>query len=98
VGRAESPRHRELTFEFVDRNNLSRAGNLRALNRREPYAARAENRDRGSRLDFRGPQYRADAGGNAASDQRRAIEWNVLADFHERVLMQQHLLAIGRYI
>ena len=96
--RAEALRHRELALELVDRDDLQRARDLRALDRCEAYAAGAEHRDRRAGLDLRGPQHRADAGGDAASDERRAIERDVLADFHDRVLMQQHLLAVRRNV
>ena len=96
--RAEPLRHREFAFELVDRDDLARAGDPRALDCREADAARAEHRDGRAGLDFGGVQHRADAGGDAASDQRGAIERDVLADFHQCVLMQQHLLAVGRNV
>src|SRR5579863_572916 len=96
--RAEALRHRELPFELVDRDYLARPRDLRTLDCREAHAARTEHRNRRAGLDFRGSQHRTDTGGDTTSDEGRSIERNVLANFHDCVLMQQHLLAVGRNV
>ena len=39
-----------------------------------------------------GAEHRADAGGDAAADERGAVERHVVADLHQRVLVHEHLL------
>src|SRR5271163_983019 len=98
VRRAEPLCHREFALELVDRDDLPRTGDPGTLDCRETDATRTEYRDRRAGLDLGRAQHRADASGDAASDERRAIERDILAAFHDRVLMQQHLLAVGRNV
>jgi len=96
VGRAEPLRHREFTLEHIDCDYFSRAGNSRALDCSESDAAGAEDGNGRAGLYFGGVEHRADAGRDAASDERGAIEREVLANFHHRVFVEQHFLAVGR--
>ena len=55
-------------------------------------------RNRRARLDFGGVDHGADAGGDAAADQRGAIERHVGADLHDRVFVHQHAFGERRQI
>src|SRR5262249_56750133 len=63
-----------------------------------PDAARTVDCDRRARLDTRGVEHGADAGGHAAADQGRAIERHVVADLHQTALVDQHLLGVRREV
>ena len=45
-----------------------------------------------------GVQHRADAGGDAAADQRGAVERHVVANLHDGVLVHEHPFGIGREV
>ena len=49
-------------------------------------------------VHLRRVDHRAVAGDDAAADQRREFERHVLADFHDGVLVHQHLLGEGREV
>ena len=42
--------------------------------------------------------HRADAGGDAAADQRGAVERHVVADFHDGVFVHQHAFGERRQV
>ena len=87
-----------LILELIDRDDLPCARDSRALNRRQAHSTAAEDRDRRARFDARSVEHRADAGGDAAADQRGAVERNLLGDFHQRVLMHEHVFRVGREV
>ena len=91
-------RQRELRFELIDGDDHARAGDSRALDRREADAAASENRDGRSGLDARGVEHGAHPGRDAASDERGAVQRHVVADLHQRVFMHQHLLGVRRKV
>jgi hypothetical protein len=66
----------------------------RALDYCEPDTARAPYRNRRSRRDLRRVDRGTHSSDDAASDERRAIEREAILDFHQRVLMHQHLLCV----
>src|SRR5262245_55135630 len=88
----------ELVGDDVHRDDHPRTGDHRALDRREPDAAGAVHGHRRTRLDTRGVEDGADAGGHAAADQSRAIERHVVPHLHQPALVDQHLLGVGREI
>ena len=72
----------------VDADDHVGAGHARALHDVEADAAEPEHDDVGARLDLRGVDHRADAGGDAAADVADLVERRVLADLRERDLRQ----------
>ena len=72
----------------VDADDLVGARHARALDDVEADAAEAEHHDIRARLDLRGVDDRADAGGDAAADVADLLERRVLADLRERDLRQ----------
>jgi len=71
----------ELAVTNIDRNNLPRACNPRTLNHRDAHAACAKYSNARSGRHLRGIQCRTDAGRHCASEQRRAIQRDIVADF-----------------
>src|SRR5204863_1419460 len=59
------------------------AGDARALDHREADAAATEHGDARARLHPGGVEHRADAGGDAAADERRALERNLGIDLDQ---------------
>ena len=98
VGGAELAREFELTRHRVDRDDAARAGDRRAVDARQADAAAADHRNRRARFDLRGVDHRADAGRDAAADQRRAVERHVGADLHDGVFVHQHVLGERRQV
>ena len=98
VRRAELAREIELPRHGVDRDDAARAGDAAALDRREADAAAADHDRRVAGPDARGVERRAEAGRDAAADQRRAVERHVGADLHQRVLVHEHALGEGREV
>ena len=92
VGGAELAGQLELRLEHVDGDDLAGAGDGGALDAVEADAAAPDHGDGGAGLDLGGVEHRADAGGDAAADQRGPVERHVLADLHEAVLVDEHLL------
>ena len=95
-GGADAHRHLSLLAELVDRDDLARAADPRALDDRQADPAAAIDRDGLPGLEPGAAQRRADPGQHAAADQRRLVERDVGVDAHDRVLVQQHLLGVGR--
>src|SRR5437868_6563506 len=73
-------------------DNLRCTHHARALNHIQPNAAEAEHHHARARLDFRGVDHRADAGGNAAADVTRLIERRVFPDFRHRDFGQHRVI------
>jgi hypothetical protein len=94
VGGAELARRGELRVHRVDGDDHARAADARALDGGEPDAARTEDGNRRARLDPRGVEHGADAGGDAAADEGGAVQRHLHVDLHERVLVHQHLLGV----
>ena len=92
--RVHEVRHAELLGERlarrveVDADDLVGAGHARALDHVQADAAEAEHDDVRARLDLRGVDHRADAGGDAAADVADLVERRVLADLRQRDLRQ----------
>jgi hypothetical protein len=82
--RAEAPRGRELALVQVDRVDLGRAGNSRALDHREPDGAAADHAHSSALPHLRGLQHRADAGRDRAADQARLLDRERRRQPHER--------------
>src|SRR5262249_4641338 len=94
--RAETARDLLLRLELIDRDDLARAADARALHDRQSDPAAAEYRDGLPGLEPRAAQCRTDPGQHAAADQRGAAERQFGIDAHDRVFVQQHLLGIAR--
>src|SRR5205814_3743307 len=77
IGGAELPGHRELRLQRIDGDDALGAGDARTLDHRESDAAATEYRDAGAGLHFGGVEDGADAGGDAAADERRTLEWDL---------------------
>ena len=65
---------------------------------RQSDAAAADHGHRGTRLDGRGVDHRADARGNGAANQRRTVERHVGADLGECMFMHEHLFRERRQV
>ena len=98
VSGAELFRELELGGKLVDRDDHAGACDSRALDDREANAAGAEDGDGRAGRHFGGVERGADAGHHAASDERGAIERHVVANFHQRVFMQQHFFGVARQV
>ena len=92
VGRAELLRLLALQRPRVDRDDARRAGDARALDDRLADAAAAEHGDRRSGLHLGRVERRADAGRDAAADQRQLRVRHVGLDLHHRRLVDRHRL------
>ena len=66
----------------VDRNDALGTGKCGAIDGRQPDPAATDHRDRGTRLDFGGVEYRTPPGHHAASDQCGAVERDIGIDLH----------------
>ena len=91
-GCAKLPGDRELAGVAIDRNDASRAGKLRSIDRRQSDATDAENGDRRARFYSRAARDRAIACDDTATNQRCKIEWHFIGDFDQRVFVNDHLL------
>ena len=80
----------------VDADDHVGADHARALDHVEADAAEAEHHDLGARLDLRGVDHRADAGGDAAADVADLVEGRVLADLRQRDLRHHGVVGEGR--
>ncbi len=92
---ADTPGHLELAVEHVEADDLPGATDAGPLDDREPDAAAPEHGDGLARLEPRAPERGADAGEDAAPDERGAVERQVGVDPHHRVLVQQHALGVA---
>ena len=92
VGGAELARQFELLRHHVDGDDASGSGNGRAVDGRQPNTAAADHRHVGAGFHAGGVNHRANASGNATTNQRSAVERHVLAHLHQRVLVNQHHL------
>ena len=88
MGHAELLGHGLALRVDVDADDLVGARHARALDDVQADAAEAEHDDVRARLDLRGVDDRADAGGHAAADVAHLLERRVLADFRQRDLRQ----------
>src|SRR5580693_5262882 len=95
VGRTEPPREVELAIVYVDRDDARRSGEPCPLKAVQPDAAASDHGHGGAGRDLRGPQDTTDAGGHGTADQGRRFERNGHIDFHEGVLVNQHLFGEG---
>ena len=93
---AELPRHRLARRVDVDADDDVRARHLRALHDVEANAAQPEHHDIVAGLDARGPDRRADAGGDAAADVTDLVERRVGADLGDRDLGHHGEVREGR--
>ena len=89
-------RHLPLGAELVDRDDLASAADARPLDNRETDPAAAEHCDGLPRLHSRAAQRCTHTGQDAAADECRLVERQIRVDFHQRILVQQHLLGIAR--
>ena len=80
VGGAELLGRLALQLDRVDREDAAGAGDARALDHGLADAAAADDRDGRARLDLRGVERRADAGGDAAADERELLVGEVGVD------------------
>ena len=96
VGGAEMLGHVELRALDVDRDDAPGAGDGGAVDGRQADAAAADHRHRAADLDLGGVDHRAEAGGDAAADQRGPVERHVVADFDQGVLVDQHVFGERR--
>src|SRR5215813_12989727 len=94
--RAETARDLLLRLELIDRDDLARAADARALHDRQPDPAAAEHRDGLSCLQPRAAQRGTDPGQYTAADQCRLVERQFGVDLHDGILVQQHFLGIAR--
>ena len=95
MGGAEFAGGGELRLVDIDGDDGARPADARALDGGQPDAARAEHGDGGAGLDGGGVEHGAEARRHAAADQRGAVEFDVVADPHERVAVDEHLLGVG---
>src|SRR5262249_11710409 len=95
VGRAEACREVELPGGGVHRDDACGTGDATALDDREADAAAADDRRGPAGRRACGIEDRAEARGDAAADQRRAVERDVAADSDEGVLVHEHPLREG---
>src|SRR3984957_19938028 len=86
VGGAEGERGAALELHRVDRDDIARAGDGRALDRVDADAADAVDDGGVAGADLARVHRRADAGGHAAADQRDDLEREVVLDLDRRVL------------
>ena len=82
MGRAEFSREGELVFGEIDGDDLARAGESRAEDDAQAYAAEADHRDRLTGFDLRGVDDRANPGQHRAAEQRGELERQVWVDLH----------------
>jgi len=91
---------REIEFPGlgIDGDDLARAGNSRALERRESDAATTDDDDTGARRNMDRVERGAEAGRDTATDERGAIKRHVLSNLHERSFGTEHLLGKRREV
>ena len=90
VGGAELERGVALQRDGVDGDDARRTRDARTLDHGLADAAAADHDDAGAGLDLRGVQRRADAGGDAAADERELLVGEVGLDLHDRHLVARH--------
>ena len=96
VGGAKGFGEFELVVEQVNRNDLPRAGNRRALNHVQADPAAADHGDRAARLDLGGVNRRPDPGHRAAANKTGPVQGHVVADFNRAALVHDRLLGKRR--
>jgi hypothetical protein len=79
-------------LDRVDGHNGFRTGDSRTLEHELADAPRADHDDRSVWLHARRGQHRADAGERGAAEQRRLLEWHVLAERQGVPLGNDHTL------
>jgi hypothetical protein len=77
-------RHFELVRIQVDGQDAPGLRHHRTLHHGQPDAAEAEHRDGGTRFDFRRVEHRADAGGDAATEQADLVQRRRRVDLGQR--------------
>ncbi len=81
-----------LHLDRVDRDDPRRAGDARALDDGLADAAAADDRDGRAGVHLRGVERGADAGGDAAADQRELVVGDARVDLDDRRLVARHRL------
>ena len=92
VSGAELAREFQLGSHPIDGDDPARAGDVGAVDAGKPHAAAADHRHGGTRLDPCRVDHGPHARGDAAADEGRPVERNVLANLGDGVLVHQHLL------
>ena len=98
VSGAELPCQCELVLVQVDGDDLLCSRDPRALDRRQANAAGAKDSHGAAVMDLGGIHRRAGAGHHAATDQRRFVQGHLVVDVHQRVLVDQGVLGVGREV
>ncbi|CAB4928914.1 unannotated protein [freshwater metagenome] len=93
MGRAECCGERELFVVEVDRHDHRSVRESGALDDRETDPARADHRDGCAGRYLSGVEHGTDAGEHTAPQQACSIEWHVVADLHQVVLADEHVLS-----
>ena len=92
VGRTKSPRQFKLGIEHIDCDDARRTTDERAVDDRQADAAAADDRNRAACLNRSRVEGCPGAGSHTAANKCGPVERHVLANFHERVFMDQHVL------
>ena len=95
VGRAQVQGVGELRLHNVDGYDLPRSGYARPLYGREADASQAKDSNGASRLNAGRVDDRPHAGYDTAANKGSAIEWHVVVDLDQRVLVDQHPLSVA---
>ena len=94
IGGAELGRQLQFDRVGVDSDDAAGACDRRAVDGGHADAAAANDDDGLAGPNLRGIDGGAKARDDAATDQRADVEGHVLVDFHDGVLVHQHLLGI----
>jgi hypothetical protein len=98
IGGAKLPGSGELVLEQVDGDDLRGASEGSALDDVEADAARPDDGHSGADVHLRGVRDGADAGHDAAADERGHVHGDVVGDVDEGVLMDELALRERRHV
>ena len=87
-----------LLGQRVDCDDLARTRDLGGIDRRQPHAAAADDRDGFAGHDRTGIEDRTCPGGHRTADNGRAVERHVLVDRDAGMFVDQHLLGKRRQV
>jgi hypothetical protein len=98
VSGPERPGGLQLLVAHINRDDLPGASGNRPKNRREPNAPAPNDRNRVADLNPGCVGHCPKAGEHRTPDERSPVEGHVLANLHDRPLVHQHVLGVGRQV
>ena len=92
VGGPHLPSELQLAVEQVHRDDALCSGQPRPLNHVQSDTAGADDHDVAARFDLCGVRHCADAGRHGATDHAHDVEWHILPNLHDVVLIDNRAL------